>query len=72
LNTGIAIIGAGPTGIGAALRLLELGRQDFVLIDAADIRTRSLGMSTASRARFLGRRTNLRRTSFTERWATMT
>ena len=30
----IAIIGAGPTGIGAALRLLELGETNFVLIDA--------------------------------------
>jgi len=37
LNTGIAILGAGPTGIGAALRLLELDHQDFLLIDAADI-----------------------------------
>ncbi len=36
MNTGIAIIGAGPTGIGAALRLLELGHKDFVLIDAAE------------------------------------
>ncbi len=32
----IAIIGAGPTGIGAALRLLELGESQFLLIDAAD------------------------------------
>jgi protoporphyrinogen oxidase len=32
----IAIIGAGPTGIGAALRLLELGVNDFLLIDAAE------------------------------------
>jgi protoporphyrinogen oxidase len=32
----VAIIGAGPTGIGAALRLLESGHRDFVLIDAAD------------------------------------
>jgi protoporphyrinogen oxidase len=36
LKTGIAVIGAGPTGIGAALRLLESGHRDFVLIDAAD------------------------------------
>lgn len=35
MNTGIVIVGAGPTGIGAALRLLELGHKDFVLIDAA-------------------------------------
>lgn len=31
----VAIIGAGPAGIGAALRLLELGESNFVLIDAA-------------------------------------
>src|SRR5579862_960055 len=35
-QTEIAIIGGGPTGIGAALRLLELGRTDFRLIDAAE------------------------------------
>ena len=35
-QTEFAIVGAGPTGIGAALRLLELGHRDFVLIDAAD------------------------------------
>jgi protoporphyrinogen oxidase len=34
-HTEIAIIGAGPTGIGAALRLLELDKSDFLLIDAA-------------------------------------
>lgn len=34
-HTQIAILGAGPTGIGAALRLLELGQTDFLLIDAA-------------------------------------
>lgn len=28
------ILGAGPTGIGAALRLLELGHTDFLLVDA--------------------------------------
>ena len=33
----IVILGAGPTGIGAALRLLELGRRDFLLIDAAGV-----------------------------------
>lgn len=35
-KTEIAILGAGPTGIGAALRLCELGHSDFLLIDAAD------------------------------------
>lgn len=35
-HTEVAILGAGPTGIGAALRLLELGKTDFLLIDAAD------------------------------------
>jgi len=35
-TTEIAILGAGPTGIGAALRLRELARGDFLLIDAAD------------------------------------
>ena len=34
-HTEVAIVGAGPTGIGAALRLLELGETDFLLIDAA-------------------------------------
>ena len=36
MNTGIAILGAGPTGIGAALRLLELDCKDFLLIYSAD------------------------------------
>jgi protoporphyrinogen oxidase len=36
-KTKVAIIGAGPTGIGAALRLLELGERDFVLIDANEV-----------------------------------
>lgn len=35
-RTEIAILGAGPTGIGAALRLLEWGESEFVLIDAAE------------------------------------
>ena len=35
-STRFAIVGAGPTGIGAALRLIELGERDFQLIDAAD------------------------------------
>jgi len=34
-RTEIAIIGAGPTGIGAALRLLEKNHRDFLVIDAA-------------------------------------
>lgn len=33
-HTEIAILGAGPTGIGAALRLLELGETNFVVLDA--------------------------------------
>jgi protoporphyrinogen oxidase len=33
----IAIIGAGPTGIGAALRLLEVQHTDFALIDGGDV-----------------------------------
>ncbi len=35
-QTEVAIIGAGPTGIGVALRLLELGQTNFRLIDAGD------------------------------------
>lgn len=35
-RTEIAVVGAGPTGIGAALRLLEVGHHDFLVIDAAD------------------------------------
>lgn len=34
-HTEIAILGAGPTGIGAALRLLELGQTNFVVLDSA-------------------------------------
>lgn len=34
-HTDIAILGAGPTGIGAALRLLELGETNFVVLDAS-------------------------------------
>ncbi|MGH7452992.1 MAG: NAD(P)-binding protein, partial [bacterium] len=30
------IIGAGPTGLGAAYRLKQLGIEDFLVIDAAD------------------------------------
>ena len=36
-HTQFAILGAGPTGIGAALRLLELGSKNFVLIDGSGI-----------------------------------
>ncbi len=35
-RTEVAIIGGGPTGLGAALRLLELGHPDFLVIDSAD------------------------------------
>lgn len=31
----VAMIRAGPTGLGAALRLLEVGVHDFVLVDSA-------------------------------------
>ena len=30
------IIGAGPTGLGAALRLKELGEQNFIVLEAND------------------------------------
>jgi protoporphyrinogen oxidase len=36
-HTEVAIIGAGPTGIGAALRLLELGETNFLLIDSSEV-----------------------------------
>lgn len=32
----IIVLGAGPTGIGAAWRLAEHGHPDWLLIDAAD------------------------------------
>ncbi len=32
----IVVIGAGPTGIGAAWRLHELGHSNWTLLDAAD------------------------------------
>lgn len=35
LHHRFVIIGAGPTGIGATLRLLELEQTDFLLIEAA-------------------------------------
>ena len=34
-NHRFIIIGAGPTGLGAALRFLELGQKDFLMIEAA-------------------------------------
>ena len=35
LGASIVIIGLGPTGIGAALRLQELEHKDFLVIDRA-------------------------------------
>src|SRR5258708_33220485 len=32
----VVIIGAGPTGLGAAYRLKELGHRDFIVYEAAD------------------------------------
>jgi protoporphyrinogen oxidase len=36
VDTGILIIGAGPTGLGAAWRLTALGRADWILCEAAE------------------------------------
>lgn len=33
----VVIVGAGPTGIGAALRLLELGHRDFVILERSRV-----------------------------------
>ena len=30
------VIGAGPTGLGAAYRLRELGENDYLVVDAAE------------------------------------
>jgi len=35
-SVGILIIGAGPTGLGAATRLIQKGNTDWILIDASD------------------------------------
>ena len=35
VSRGVVIIGAGPTGLGAAYRLAEAGHQDFVVLDQA-------------------------------------
>ena len=35
LGAPIVIIGMGPTGIGAALRLEELGHRDYLVLDQA-------------------------------------
>ncbi len=32
----ILIIGAGPTGLGAAKRLTEIGQMDFLIVDSFD------------------------------------
>jgi protoporphyrinogen oxidase len=32
----LIILGAGPTGLGAALRLLEIGESDFVVLEGAE------------------------------------
>jgi protoporphyrinogen oxidase len=37
LKTEIAIIGAGPTGLGAAWRLTELAHKDWLLIEGSDV-----------------------------------
>ncbi|MBI3999244.1 MAG: NAD(P)-binding protein [Candidatus Omnitrophica bacterium] len=42
----IVIIGAGPTGLGAAWRLRELGFEDFILIDTS---TQAGGLATSFR-----------------------
>lgn len=47
----IVVIGAGPTGLGAAWRLAEHGHHDWLLVDAAD-RAGGLSMSVVDDAGF--------------------
>ena len=46
MHVGTLVLGAGPTGLGAAWRLNELGESDWLLLDAAD---RPGGMAASER-----------------------